>query len=52
MIYYVAFKRFVPSAPFLCPLKTSENRKGEEKACIENKWANFAKTNHYRYLAR
>ena len=35
---------FVPNAPFLYPLKTSENRKvfwcfqGVEKVCIGNKW--------------
>ena len=34
---------FVPSVPFLYPLKTSENRnrnvfKGVEKGCIGNKW--------------
>ena len=31
---------FVPNAPFLYPLKTSENRKGVEKGCIGNKWVN------------
>ena len=35
---------FVPNAPFLYPLKISENREvfrcfqGEEKGCIGNKW--------------
>ena len=39
-----AFNPFVPNAPFLYPLKTSENRKvflcfqGVEKGCIGNKW--------------
>ena len=32
------FNQFVPSAPFLYPLKTSENRKGVQKGCIGNKW--------------
>ena len=37
---------FVPSAPFLYPLKTSENRKGflfsggVENGCIGNEWVN------------
>ena len=37
---------FVPNAPFLYPLKTSENRKvycyfqGVEKGCIGNEWVN------------
>ena len=37
---------FVPNAPFLYPLKTSENRKAfwyfqeVEKGCIENEWVN------------
>ena len=41
-----AFNPFVPNAPFLYPLKTSENRKvflcfqGVEKGCIGNKWVN------------
>ena len=35
---------FAPNPPFLCPLKTSENRKfsvffrGLDKGCIGNKW--------------
>ena len=35
------FNPFVPNAPILYPLKTSENRKvfqGVEKGCIGNKW--------------
>ena len=38
---------FVPNAPFLFPLKTSENRKffwcfqEVEKGCIGNKWVNI-----------
>ena len=38
---------FVPNAPFLCPVKTSKNRKvfsyfsGVEKGCIGNKWVNL-----------
>ena len=38
---------FVPNAPFLYPLKTSENPtvfwcfQGLEKGCIGNKWANL-----------
>ena len=32
---------FVPNAPFLYPLKTSENRKGVEKGCIWNKCVNM-----------
>ena len=35
---------FVPNAPFLYPLKTSENLsenlQGEEKGCVGNKWVN------------
>ena len=31
---------FVPNAPFLYPLKTSENRK-VEKGCIGNKWNKY-----------
>ena len=33
---------FVPNAPFLYPLKTSENRKvqGVEKGCTGNEWVN------------
>ena len=40
------FNPFFPNAPFLYPLKTSENRKvfwcfqGVEKECIENYWVN------------
>ena len=40
------FNPFVPSAPFLYPLKTLENRKvfwcfqGVEKKCIGNEWVN------------
>ena len=39
-----AFNPFVPNAPFLYPLKTTENRKvfwyfqGVEKGCIGNEW--------------
>ena len=38
---------FVPNAPFLYPLKTSENRtvfwyfQGVEKGCIGNEWVNW-----------
>ena len=38
---------FISNAPFLYPLKASENRKffwcfeGLGKGCIRNKWANF-----------
>ena len=47
-MFYVAnrINIFVPNAPFLYPLKTSENRKvfwcfqGLEKGCIGNKWVN------------
>ena len=41
------FNPFVPSAPFLYPLKTSENLKvflcfqGAEKWCIGNEWVNI-----------
>ena len=35
------FNPFVPNAPFLYLLKTSENRKEVEKGCIGNKWVNF-----------
>ena len=44
---YPYFNPFVPNAPFLYPLKTSENLKvfwcfqGVEKGCIGNKWVNF-----------
>ena len=44
---------FVPIAPFLYPLKTSENRKvfwcfqGVEKGCIGNEWVNFGGTRNY-----
>ena len=31
---------FVPNAPFLCPLKTSENREGVENGCVRNKRVN------------
>ena len=36
---------FVPNAPFLYPLKTSENRKVQrvEKGCIGDKWVNQQK---------
>ena len=34
------FNPYVPNAPFLYPLKTSENRTGVEKECIGNKWVN------------
>ena len=40
---------FFPNAPFLYPLKTSENRRvflcfqGVEKECIGNKWIKFKK---------
>ena len=39
---------FVPNAPFLFPVKTSENLKvfwrfqGVEKLCIGNKWVNYS----------
>ena len=32
------FNPFVPNAPFLYPLKTSENLQGFEKGCIGNEW--------------
>ena len=49
ILHYLFVNPFVPNAPFLYPLKTSENRKvfwcfqGVEKGCIENEWvkANF-----------
>ena len=43
---------FVPNAPFLYPLKTSENFtvfccfQGVEKRCIENKWVNINISKH------
>ena len=47
----VEFNPFVPNAPFLYPLKASENRKvfrcfqGVEKGCTGNKWVNIATSN-------
>ena len=41
------FNPFVPNAPFLYPLKSSENRKvfwcfqGVEKGCIRNEWVKW-----------
>ena len=40
----VAVNPFVLNAPFLYPLKTSENRKGGENRCIGNEWANSEKS--------
>ena len=42
-IFYVKFNPFVPNAPFLYPLKASENHKDfcfqrVEKGCIEKSW--------------
>ena len=31
----------VPNAPFLYPVKTSENCKGVEKGCIGDEWVNL-----------
>ena len=48
-IYKLKFNPFVLNAPFLCTLKTSENRKvfwcfqAAEKGCIGNKWVNLWK---------
>ena len=45
-------KPFVPNAPFLYPLKSSENRKvfrcfqGAEKGCIGNEWVKHAMCLH------
>ena len=45
-VFRIFFNLFVPNAPFLYPLKTSENSKifwcfqGEEKGWIGNKWVN------------
>ena len=46
-VCYEVLHPFVHNAPFLYPLKTSENRKvsrsdfwGVEKGCIGNKWVN------------
>ena len=41
--FYFSFENipvnpFVPSAPFLYPMKTSENRKGVEKGYIGDEW--------------
>ena len=36
------FLLFVPNAPFLYPLKTSENREDVQKGYIGNKWVNFS----------
>ena len=42
--YEIAFNLFVPNAPFLYPLKTSENREiflcfqGVQKGCIGSEW--------------
>ena len=36
----LSFNPYVPKAPFVYPVKTSENRKGVEKGCIGNKWIN------------
>ena len=44
---YLYVNPFVPNAPFLYPLKTSENQKvlrcfqGVEKGCIGNEWVNY-----------
>ena len=43
--WIVSVDSFVPSAPFLYPLKTSENR--VEKECIGNKWV---KRGHNAFL--
>ena len=46
LIATIIFNPFAPNAPFLYPLKTSENRKvfwcfqGVEKGCIWDEWAN------------
>ena len=51
----ILFNPFVPIAPFLYPLKTSENRKvffffhGVEKGCIVNEWV---KLNVYKTFRR
>ena len=45
-IYLSLINPFIPNAPFLYPLKTSENRKvfwcfqGMEKGCMGDKWVN------------
>ena len=52
-VLWFIFNPFVPSAPFLYPLKTSENRKvfcflGAKEGCIGNKWLN--KTSQIQFL--
>ena len=48
------FNPFVPNAPFLYPLKRSENRKGFwcfqglEKGCIGKKWVNMISSKQHR----
>ena len=43
---YISFNPFFPNAPFLYPMKTSENRnvflcfQGVDKGCIRNGWVN------------
>ena len=39
---------FVPKAPVLYPMKTSENLKELEKGCIGNEWANFEMGSTFR----
>ena len=39
---------FVPKAPVLYPMKTSENLKELEKGCIGNEWANFETDSTFR----
>ena len=49
---YLNFNPFVPNAPFLYPLKTSENRKvfwcfqRVEKGCTGNEWVNANTKTH------
>ena len=53
LFYALNINPFVPNAPFLYPLKTSENRKifwciqGIEKECLEKKWVNQENQSFY-----
>ena len=44
------FNPFVPNAPFLYHLKTSEHVSGVEKGCIGNKWAKLV-INLFKFTA-